>query len=118
MANRIAGISAPARTDLAVLKPYRPSTTGPDAMLVSRWLAGIPAWMPLALFALALAWPMVAHAQQRYGYGDATEALWRWMPFLIKSGFFFNVLISVLAMTIGTLAGTALGLGQIGRAHV
>ena len=113
MASRIAGINAPARTDLAVLKPYRPSTTGPDPMLVSRWLAGLPAWTPLALFALALAWPMVAHAQARYSYGDATEALWRWMPFLLKSGFFLNVLISVLAMAIGTVAGAALGLGQI-----
>jgi len=44
MACRIAGISTPARTDLAVLKPFRPATTGPDPMLFSRWLAGLPAW--------------------------------------------------------------------------
>jgi len=37
MGGRIAGISAPARTDLAVLKPFRPSTTGPDPMLLTRW---------------------------------------------------------------------------------
>ena len=35
------------------------------------------------------------------------------MPFLIWSGFFFNVLISVLAMAIGTVVGAALGLAQI-----
>ena len=113
MACRIAGIGAPARTGLAVMKPFRPATTGPDPMLVSRWLAGMPAWTPLALIAVAIAWPVVAHAQSRYGYGDATEALWRWMPFLLRSGFFLNVLISVLAMTIGTAAGAALGLAQI-----
>ncbi|MEM7240336.1 MAG: amino acid ABC transporter permease, partial [Pseudomonadota bacterium] len=33
--------------------------------------------------------------------------------FLVWSGFFFNVLISVLAMTVGTVAGAALGLAQI-----
>ncbi len=113
MACRIAGIGAPARTGLAVMKPFRPATTGPDPMLVSRWLAGMPAWTPLALIAVAIAWPVVAHAQSRYGYGDATEALWRWMPFLLRSGFFLNVLISVLAMTIGTVAGAAQGLAQI-----
>ena len=113
MACRIAGIGAPARTGLAVMKPFRPATTGPDPMLFTRWLAGLPAWTPLALIALAIAWPALAQAQSRYGYGDATEALWRWMPFLLKSGFFLNVLISVLAMTIGTVAGAALGLAQI-----
>jgi polar amino acid transport system permease protein len=95
------------------MKPFRPAVTGPDPMLVSRWLAALPAWTPLVLIALAIAWPVVAQAQSRYGYGDATEALWRWMPFLLRSGFFLNVLISVLAMTIGTVAGAALGLAQI-----
>ena len=115
MGTRIAGISAPGRTDLAVLKPFRPATIGPDPMLLTRWMAGLPAWTPVALFLLAAAWPALAHAQGRYGYADATEALWRWLPFLVWSGFFFNVLISVLAMGIGTVAGAALGLAQISK---
>jgi len=41
--------------------------------------------------------------------------LWRWLPFLVWSGFFFNVLISILSMAIGTLAGAALGLAQISK---
>jgi polar amino acid transport system permease protein len=118
MGTRIAGITAPARTNLAVLKPFRPSTIGPDPMLFTRWVAGLPAWTPVALFLLAAAWPVVAHAQGRYGYADATEALWRWLPFLVWSGFFFNVLISVLAMGIGTLAGAALGLAQISKVRL
>jgi polar amino acid transport system permease protein len=101
-----------------VLKPFRPSTTGPDPMLLTRWVAGLPAWTPLALLALAVAWPAVAHAQGRYGYADATEALWRWLPFLVWSGFFFNVLISVLSMAIGTVAGAALGLAQISKVRL
>lgn len=113
MATRIAGITAPGRTDLAVLKPFRPRSAGPDPMLLTRWVASLPSWTPLALLALALLWPAIAHAQGRYGYWDATEALWRWMPFLVWSGFFFNVLISVLSMAIGTVAGAILGLAQI-----
>jgi len=112
---KIAGLTAPARTDLAVLKPFRPSTTGPDPMLLTRWLASLPAWTPMVLIALAIAWPVMAHAQSRYGYGEATDALWRWLPFLVWSGFFFNVLISVLAMGVGTFAGAALGLAQISK---
>jgi polar amino acid transport system permease protein len=113
MAGRIAGLNAPGRTDLAVLKPFRPTTIGPDPMLLTRWLAGLPAWTPLALIIIVVAWPAIAQAQSRYGYGEATVALWRWLPFLMKSGFFFNVLISVLAMAIGTFAGAILGLAQI-----
>lgn len=36
----------------------------------------------------------------------------RWTPLLLK-GFVFNIIISVSAMAMGTLAGAALGLGQI-----
>ncbi len=113
MKRGIVGITAPGRTDLAVLKPYRPRTIGPDPMLLTRWVANLPVWTPFALLAVALLWPVLAHAQGKYGYADATEALWRWLPFLVWSGFFFNVLISVLSMAIGTVAGAALGLAQI-----
>jgi polar amino acid transport system permease protein len=40
------------------------------------------------------------------------EVLTRWMPLMLK-GFIFNIVISVLAMAIGTVSGAALGLGQI-----
>lgn len=111
----IPGLGAPGRTDLAVLKPFHPTTTGPDAMLATRWLASLPWWTPVLLALIAMTWPVVAHAQSRYSYLEATEALWRWLPFLVQSGFFFNILISVFAMAIGTLAGAALGLAQISR---
>jgi len=112
-ARPIAGLNAPARTDLAVLKPFRPAAAAPDPMLAVRWLAALPPWAPLALMGLALAWPAIALAQTSYSYVDATEALWRWIPFLVTSGFLFNVVISVLAMAIGTALGAVLGLAQI-----
>ena len=39
-------------------------------------------------------------------------SLWEWTPFILK-GFSLNILISVLAMLIGTIAGAALGLMQV-----
>ncbi|MEM9341603.1 MAG: amino acid ABC transporter permease [Pseudomonadota bacterium] len=100
------------RTDLPVLKPYRLSGPVYDEMFFVRWLASIP---PLWLAGILLAWPLAAFAQGGFTTGDAFEALGRWMPFLVKSGFLFNILISLFAMLIGTFAGILLGLGQISK---
>ncbi|MXZ81455.1 MAG: amino acid ABC transporter permease [Gammaproteobacteria bacterium] len=109
----IAGVDRPALTDLPVLKPVDRRAGAHDPLMVTRWLAGLPAWLPLLLIGGALVWSTVAFAQSDYGYDDATRALWRWVPFLFVSGFLFNILISVLSMSIGTVAGAALGLAQI-----
>lgn len=108
------GIDRSVRTHLPILKPFRAGRQL-DPLMTARWVAALPLWMPLGLVAVALLWPAVAHAQDRYGMEEAFEALWRWIPFLVTAGFLFNVLISVLAMTIGTAAGTALGLASISR---
>lgn len=108
----VPGITFPASTDLPVLLPLdRERTRGPEPMIFSRWLAGLPAWTPLPLLALMLLWPLTAQAA--YSYGQAVDALWRWIPFLVKSGFLFNIVISFLAMAAGTAAGAVLGLAQI-----
>jgi len=108
----IPGVDARPTTDLPVLLPLdRAKAAGPDAMMVSRWLAGLPPWTPLVILAVILAWPLAASAA--YTYTQAMETLWRWLPFLMKSGFLFNVLISFFAMAIGTVLGGVLGLAQI-----
>jgi polar amino acid transport system permease protein len=96
---------------LAVLKPFSPKGAAYDEMYFVRWLGGLK----LKYVALAaLLWPAIAFAQSGgYGMGDAFEALLRWIPFLTFQGFLYNVLISIFAMTIGTVAGMALGLGQL-----
>ena len=100
-------------TDLPVLLPFNQGRpTGPDTLLVSRWLASMPWWTPVALFGLIMLWPLMAQAAQ-YTYGDAVATLFRWLPFLVGSGFLFNVLISFFAMLIGTVLGMLLGFGQI-----
>ena len=114
---RIAGINAPAPKHLqgymAVLKPFDVAAHSPDGYIFTRWLAGMPWWTPFAMMVLVVLWPTIVYAQSGFTTGDAFGALWRWMPFLLTSGFLFNVVISMLAMAIGTVAGAALGLGQI-----
>lgn len=110
----ISGIDRAPRTDLPVLKPCNAQGAGAaDDLRFSRWLASVPAWLPLLLFAAAALWPLLAAAQSAYKQSQAFAALWRWLPFLTVNGFLFNILISVLTMLFGTIAGVLLGLSQI-----
>jgi len=116
---RIPGLGARPRTDLPVLLAYRASTPGaPDDLAFSRWLVSRPALVAVAAFAALVSWPWLAWAQGNYGSGDALGALWRWLPFLVSKGFTLNLLISLLTMLIGTVAGVILGLWQISRSRV
>ena len=109
----IPGLNHQSKTDLAVLKPFDPKAHTPDGYHFTRWVASLPWWSPLVIVLLMACWPALVYAQSNYELQDAFGALWRWMPFLIGSGFVFNVIISFCAMAIGTAAGTALGLAQI-----
>ncbi len=105
------GVNTRASTDLPVLKPFTPRGHQIDEMYFVRWLAGIK---PQYIAGALMFWPAIAYAQSGgYGMVDAFEALWRWIPFLTFQGFFFNVLISVCAMLIGSIAGAGLGLAQV-----
>jgi polar amino acid transport system permease protein len=54
----------------------------------------------------------VAQAQAPAGAPSIVDTLWKWTPLLAR-GFVFNLAISFLAMSIGTLAGFLLGFAQI-----
>ena len=107
------GIAQGTGPDLAVLKPINVADYRIDELLFARWLASCPWWTPFAVFCVIACYPLMAHAQSTFTSADAFAALWKWMPFLLWSGFVFNVLISVFAMLIGTFAGVILGLAQI-----
>ncbi len=114
----IPGVDAPAAGGFAVLRPVRARAAGePDDLLFSRWLARAGLWLPLAgvalLAAVVMVWPMSAAAQSKFTFSDAFDALVRWLPFLVSSGFLLNVAISITTMAIGTVLGILLGLGQI-----
>ncbi len=53
-----------------------------------------------------------AHEALTQAPATATTVIIKWMPLLLK-GFVFNIVISVLAMALGTVTGVMLGLGQI-----
>ena len=110
---RIPGIHAMATTDLPVLLPFRYRTANEiNTIGFSAWLVSASPWLMLVAFALLVLWPLTALAAG-YDYGDATRALIKWLPFLVVGGFLFNLLISLLTMLLGTIAGIVLGLAQI-----
>ncbi|TDT94855.1 MULTISPECIES: amino acid ABC transporter permease [Azorhizobium] len=55
-----------------------------------------------------------AHAQGAPGQLSAFGVIWKWFP-LLMWGFGFNILISVLSMALGTVAGLGLGLAAISQ---
>ncbi|MEX0503139.1 amino acid ABC transporter permease [Alphaproteobacteria bacterium LSUCC0719] len=109
------GVNARASTDLPVMKPLRLTAAGPTA---TQWLASLPSWTPLLLMTPLVLWPFYAQAAGKFTVVTAFATLVKWIPFLFKSGFLFNILISMFAMLFGTLAGAALGLGQISKLSV
>lgn len=112
----IPGIGKNGSTDLPVLKPFAPSQ--PVAFNTSAWLANLPPWTGLVLLLPMMIWPFASHAAGNFTMTDAFAALIKWMPFLLKSGFLFNVIISLFAMLIGTFLGIILGLGQISKTGI
>jgi polar amino acid transport system permease protein len=65
----------------------------------------------LLLVALCLVASAASAATTAGGQRSALEVIWLWSPLLL-SGFLFNLVISALAMIIGTLAGLPLGILQ------
>ena len=111
-AGGLPGVNARATTDLPVMKPLRLSAAGPTA---TQWLANLPWWTPILLMTPLMLFPFYAQAAGKFTIVTAFATLVKWIPFLFKSGFLFNILISMFAMLFGTLAGAALGLGQISK---
>jgi len=113
--NSIPGVNQKSNTNLAVLKPVRIETyhSNPASTSFTRWLSEISLLKYFVFMFLVLMCSSIAFAQSNYTTAKAFDALIRWMPFLLKSGFFFNILISLLVMLVGTLSGIMLGLGQI-----
>jgi len=105
-------------TNLAVLKPFNAKAAGaPEDLLFSRWLASTPIWAWCLLMVIIVAWPATSFAASSFTMTDAFQTLFRWIPFIVKGGFLFNIIISFFAMLIGTVLGVVLGLMQISPAR-
>jgi len=104
----------PQGTDLPVLLPAAArllrtaavERTGGVFMLRLRAKHGV------ALVALFLIGCGIAEAQVQAGHPSILATLWKWTPLLLR-GFLFNLLISAIAMALGTLVGLFLGFAQI-----
>ncbi|MEO8674394.1 MAG: amino acid ABC transporter permease [Casimicrobiaceae bacterium] len=98
-----------ATTDLAVLPPIAlPRATGDRSSGAVLFSARTGAAL-LAIFVVSVA---VAQVEAPSAKATVLELLAKWTPLLAK-GFVFNLLISVCAMAVGTLAGVLLGLARI-----
>ena len=113
--NHIPGIFPNSQqSDLPVLLPYQGHSAGkPEDLCFSRWLTSSSPWVLLVIFLLISFYPLAVLAQSKYTLIQAFATLWRWLPFVVGSGFVMNLLISFFTMLFGTVAGVFLGLGQI-----
>ena len=102
------------QSDLPVMLPYKTVFSGdPADLLFSRWLVSSSPFVLLGLIFFFCIFPMVVMAQSNYTLAKAFNTLFKWLPFVVGSGFIMNLLISFFTMLIGTFAGILLGLGQI-----
>ncbi len=103
----------PCASDLPVLLPFRKPAVPPCEFASSSLIAFFAS---RRIFAAALLVAALSIAVAEAADGPARpgifETVLKWTP-LIGQGFLFNLAISVASMTVGTLAGVVLGLGQI-----
>lgn len=98
-------------TDLPVLLPYR----APEPV---RFGGSVPTGLLVALVLGGILLGNSASAQTAVQpSGSFLGVIVRWAPLLLQ-GFLFNLVISALAMAIGTAAGVGLGLAQLSRSLV
>jgi polar amino acid transport system permease protein len=110
----IPGVNARPETDLPVLLPWRstPAENGLFRRSDGRLMIDLKARHGLWLAALIIVWAGAAEAAAAGSFVWSIEALIEWTPFILE-GLVLNIVISVFAMLIGTVAGAALGLMQV-----
>ena len=110
----IPGVNARPRTDLPVLLPFG-GTAAENGLFQrrdGRLFVELKARHGLWLAAAVILWAGAAEAAADGTVTWAIQSLFNWIPFILK-GFVLNIVISLFAMAIGTVAGTALGLMQV-----
>lgn len=91
--------------NLAVLKPFSLQNGMPSAWRLQPMHG-------YGLFAALILFVLVGEVHAAPARPSIIATMWKWTPFLLQ-GFAFNILISFVSIIIGTIAGAALGLGQI-----
>jgi len=102
------------QSNFPVLLPYKGVSSGsPIDLLFSRWIVSTSPFILFGLLFFLSLFPVVVLAQSNYTMVQAFKTLYKWLPFIVGTGFLMNLLISFFTMLIGTAAGILLGLGQI-----
>lgn len=94
---------------LPVLKPFAAPAIAPGGLGAPLLLGGTSLACLALLFGASVVFAQVAVPVPRE---SAVTVLLRWAP-LIFQGFLFNILISFLAMALGTCAGVLMGIAQV-----
>jgi polar amino acid transport system permease protein len=104
----------PQATDLPVLLPAasRLAHAAADERTVGAFRCRLRPAHGVVLLVLFLIGCGLAQAQVEPGQPSILATLWKWTPVLLR-GFLFNLVISAVAMTAGTLAGLFLGFAQV-----
>ena len=104
----------PQATDLPVLLPAasRLAHAAADERTAGAFRWRLRPAHGAALLVLFLIGCGLAQAQVEPGQPSILATLWKWTPVLLR-GFLFNLVISAVAMTAGTLAGLFLGFAQV-----
>lgn len=98
-----AGKEMPRLSDVVVPVPSMPAAGGPAIARIT-----------LLFVVMVGVGATVALAQNGAPKASASEVLIRWMPLLLW-GFAFNILISIAAMAVGSVAGVPVGIGQLSQ---
>ncbi len=104
----------PQATDLPVLLPAasRLAHAAADERTAGAFRCRLRPAHGVVLLVLFLIGCGLAQAQVEPGQPSILATLWKWTPVLLR-GFLFNLVISAVAMTAGTLAGLFLGFAQV-----
>ena len=103
------------KNKLSILYPYKKGFYHTvDNTRFSYWLVNSGYKWCVVFLILAMLYPVNAVASN-YTYTMAFQAFLKWVPLLVKSGFVLNIIISFLAMMIGTAMGVILGLAQVSQ---
>lgn len=98
----------PAGSNLPVLLPFEPFKEKPEKLELERWHGR---YWHLLVFSL-LAAVCIGNAQAAPAQPGIIVTILKWTPLLLK-GFGFNILISFMSMSIGTVLGICLGVCSI-----
>ena len=90
------------KNNLSILLPYNKRLYHTvESTRFSYWLVSSGYKWCIAFLILAIIYPVNAIAGN-YTYTMAFQAFLKWVPLLVKSGFVLNIIISFLAMMLGT----------------